>query len=179
MKILFTHFRTAWGMVFVAVTELGLAATQLGGGQAEWAAALRRRFPGADLRPGDSRELRNAQRQVREYLDGRRKTFRLQIDGRGLSAFQGRVLRAVSSIPYGETRTYGEVAKAAGCAGAARAAGGAVGANPFAPVIPCHRVVSAAGGLGGYSGAGGGRTKKKLLDMERRTKPPRSRRLKS
>jgi methylated-DNA-[protein]-cysteine S-methyltransferase len=69
-------------------------------------------------------------------------------------------------IPYGETITYGEMARRVGSM--PRAVGGACGSNPIAIVIPCHRVTAAGGALGGYSGAGGGATKKKLLALEAR-----------
>ncbi len=81
-------------------------------------------------------------------------------------AFAQAVWRACSEIPKGEVRTYGWIAQRIGRPGAARAVGRALGANPFAPLVPCHRVVRADGGLGGYSGAGGIKTKRKLLERE-------------
>lgn len=83
--------------------------------------------------------------------------------------FYRAVWRACAEIPAGETRTYGWIARRIGNPGAARAVGRALGANPFAPVIPCHRVVRADGGLGGYSGAGGTATKRRMLADEART----------
>ena len=80
--------------------------------------------------------------------------------------FYQKVWKACAEIPAGETRTYGWIAKRIGKPGAARAVGRALGANPFAPTIPCHRVVRSDGTLGGYSGAGGLKTKRRLLEKE-------------
>ena len=79
--------------------------------------------------------------------------------------FYQAVWKACASIPKGETRTYGWVAKKVGNPGAARAVGQALGKNPFAPVVPCHRVV-ASNGLGGFSAKGGSAAKARLLKME-------------
>ena len=83
-------------------------------------------------------------------------------------AFYQAVWRACAEIPAGEVRTYGWIAEKIGKPGAARAVGRALGANPFAPRIPCHRVVRSDGSLGGYSGDGGLATKKRMLEEERR-----------
>jgi methylated-DNA-[protein]-cysteine S-methyltransferase len=82
-------------------------------------------------------------------------------------AFYQKVWKACAAIPRGEVRTYGWVARAIGHPGAARAVGQALAANPFAPEIPCHRVIGASGALVGYSGRGGIRRKKSLLDKEK------------
>ena len=84
----------------------------------------------------------------------------------GYSAFERAVWTACASIPAGETRTYGWIARRIGKPGAARAVGAALGRNPFAPTIPCHRVVRSDGGLGGYSGNGGVAAKRRLLKKE-------------
>jgi methylated-DNA-[protein]-cysteine S-methyltransferase len=81
-------------------------------------------------------------------------------------AFDQAVWRACAAIPRGEVRTYGWVAREIGRPGAARAVGGALGRNPFAPVVPCHRVVGADGRLTGYSAAGGVAKKRKMLRAE-------------
>ncbi len=110
---------------------------------------------------GDERDaavLREAARQLSEYFPGKRKAFTLPLDPEG-TAFQRRVWRALQEIPYGETRTYAQIAAAIGSPRACRAVGGANGRNPLPIVVPCHRVV-AASGLGGYSG---GLDKKILL----------------
>jgi O-6-methylguanine DNA methyltransferase len=89
--------------------------------------------------------------------------------------FMQAVWRACASIPKGETRTYGWIAQKIGRPGAARAVGTALGLNPFVPVIPCQRVVRSDGSMGGYSGTGGIRRKRQLLQEEgalKRTKFP-------
>jgi O-6-methylguanine DNA methyltransferase len=99
--------------------------------------------------------------QLAEYFAGTRQVFDLPLDyGTG---FQEGVRRAMAAIPFGETRTYGDLAKQLGAP--AQAIGQACGANPVPILIPCHRVL-AANGLGGYSGAGGVETKVALLKLE-------------
>jgi methylated-DNA-[protein]-cysteine S-methyltransferase len=90
----------------------------------------------------------------------------LVLDMEEVPAFHQRVYALARQIPPGQTRTYGELAQALGVAGAARAVGQALGANPFAPVVPCHRVLAAHGGAGGFSAHGGTRTKLRLLEIE-------------
>tara|TARA_B100000614_G_scaffold261187_1_gene290043 strand:- start:365 stop:643 length:279 start_codon:yes stop_codon:yes gene_type:complete len=81
--------------------------------------------------------------------------------------FQIEVWKEISKIPYGETKTYKDLAIAIGRPNSARAVANACGKNPYAPIIPCHRVIRTDGKLGGYSGKGGIKTKKKLLKQER------------
>lgn len=81
--------------------------------------------------------------------------------------FSQSVWRACAEIPRGETRTYGWIAERIGKPAAARAVGRALGANPFAPTIPCHRVIRSDGKMGGYSGPGGIKAKRTLLEKER------------
>lgn len=107
--------------------------------------------------------LAAAAAQLEEYFAGRRRGFALSLDLRG-TPFQRRVWRLLQEIPYGETRSYGWVAAAAGRPGAARAVGQACGCNPVAIVVPCHRVVASGGGLGGYGG--GLAIKRYLLSLE-------------
>lgn len=92
-------------------------------------------------------------------------------DMKNYSPFSQAVWKACASIPKGEVRTYGWIAKQIGKPGSARAVGKALGANPFAPIIPCHRVIRSDGGLGGYSGAGGIKTKKQMLIQEKAKLP--------
>lgn len=106
--------------------------------------------------------------QLREYLDGARRAFELPLAPAG-TAFQQAVWREIARVPYGETVTYAELARRAGCGGAARAAGAATGRNPLSIVVPCHRVVGSKGALTGY--AGGLERKAWLLDLERRLAP--------
>lgn len=88
------------------------------------------------------------------------------VDYDGVPDFQRRVYEAARRIPYGEVRTYGELARELGEPGAARAVGQALGANPYAPLIPCHRILAASGGSGGFSAEGGVVTKLRLLEIE-------------
>lgn len=102
-------------------------------------------------------------RQLNEYFSGTRMSFELPFDYRG-SEFQRRVWEELSRIPYGETRSYADVALSIGTPGAARAVGQANGRNQIAIIIPCHRVIAADGGIGGY---GGGLWRKlRLLERE-------------
>jgi methylated-DNA-[protein]-cysteine S-methyltransferase len=106
-----------------------------------------------------------ALRQVREYFAARRTDFDLPLAPEG-TAFQRSVWRQLQEIPYGETISYGELARRVGNPKAARAVGTANGANPLPIVIPCHRVIAGDGTLGGFGG--GLPTKQTLLDMEKR-----------
>ena len=104
--------------------------------------------------------------QLSEYFERRRTTFDFTLDFDG-TPFQVSVWQALLQIPYGETRSYGDIAKSIGKPGAARAVGMANHENPIAVVIPCHRVVGQNGSLTGY--AGGLHLKQKLLSIEQRT----------
>jgi len=90
--------------------------------------------------------------QLREYFAGQRTAFDLPLDTSTATAFQATVYEELLRVPYGHVITYGELARRVGRPGGARAVGQAVGANPIPIVIPCHRVVSGAGRLGGFSG---------------------------
>lgn len=108
--------------------------------------------------------FRAAKRQLREYFQGTRTDFELPLHAKG-TPFQKSVWKALTKIPYGQTRSYGEIAKAIGRPTAVRAVGLANGRNPLPIVVPCHRVIGAGGKLVGY---GGGLTvKQALLDRER------------
>lgn len=117
----------------------------------------------ADAAAGADPLVQEAQRQLLEYLDGKRKRFDLKLAPHG-TEFQVRVWQALLDIPYGETRSYGDIARAAGSPKGARAVGMACNRNPIAIIIPCHRVIGGDGGLTGY--AGGPLIKDKLLKLE-------------
>lgn len=93
-----------------------------------------------------------ARRELEAYFAGQRHAFDVPVDWSLIHGFATDVLRATAQIPYGRTTTYGQVATSAGSPRAARAAGNALGSNPIPIVVPCHRVLHADGGLGGYSG---------------------------
>ena len=109
--------------------------------------------------------LIETERQLTEYFAGKRTSFCLDLDFVG-TEFQKRVWEALVRIPFGETRSYGEVAREIGRPSAVRAVGAAAGRNPISIVAPCHRVVGASGALTGF--AGGLDTKTKLLSIEGR-----------
>jgi methylated-DNA-[protein]-cysteine S-methyltransferase len=140
------------GPLTVASTEKGIASIHFGNDLPE----------GAITDPSANHETVE---QLMEYFEGKRTQFDLQLDVEG-TAFQKAVWSELLRIPYGETRTYGEIAKAIGRPGAARAVGMANHDNPIAVVIPCHRVVGRDGSLTGY--AGGLHLKAQLLSIERR-----------
>ena len=118
---------------------------------------------GAGAEQGSSAVLERAAAQLREYFLGERRRFDLPLAPQG-TAFQQRVWQALYAIPFGETRSYGELARELGSA--ARAVGGACGANPIPIIIPCHRVLAAKGRLGGFSGGDGLSSKRQLLAHE-------------
>jgi O-6-methylguanine DNA methyltransferase len=165
MEIVHTaSFDTPIGTCRIATSARGLAYLELphasGRGLRGW---LRRFAPDAECVEAYA-PARAAIAQLTEYLEGKRREFDLALDLRG-TAFQRAVWQVMLAIPYGESRSYGDVARAVGRPRALRAVGAASGANPVALVVPCHRVVAAAGRLGGY---GGGRElKARLLAMER------------
>ncbi len=110
--------------------------------------------------------LAEASRQLLAYLAGRLRDFDLPLSLRG-TPFQQQVWQELRTIPYGQTRTYGELAQDIGGRGKARAVGGAAHANPIAIVVPCHRLIGAGGKLTGFGG--GLPMKQALLDLERRS----------
>jgi methylated-DNA-[protein]-cysteine S-methyltransferase len=109
--------------------------------------------------------LDEAERQIGDYFAGRRREFDLPLAPRG-TEFQQRVWQALREIPFGETRSYGQIAERIGQPTAVRAVGAANGRNPLSIVAPCHRVIGANGDLTGF--AGGIETKRFLLALEKR-----------
>jgi methylated-DNA-[protein]-cysteine S-methyltransferase len=109
--------------------------------------------------------LLEVERQLVEYFEGKRISFSLDLDFAG-TEFQSSVWRALLTIPYGETRSYAEIAKQVGNARAVRAVGAANGKNPISIVAPCHRVIGSNGKLTGF--AGGLKVKERLLALEAR-----------
>ena len=113
----------------------------------------------------DNKILLQAEKELEEYFDGKRKKFTLPLDLRGTD-FQLRVWNVLRKIPYGETRSYKEVALAAGNEKASRAVGMANNKNPILIVVPCHRVIGSNGAMTGF--ACGLDVKKKLLELEKK-----------
>lgn len=158
-------FPTAIGEITIARSErgvcyIGLPSASMGRIKA-W---VRRNFPGEALHPASAPFTRE-RRELQEYTDGRRNHFTFPIDHHN-TPFSLKVLEQVSRVPYGETATYGAIARRIGRPRTARAVGRAVAANPLPLVIPCHRIVGSDGSLTGYGG--GIALKKALLDLEAR-----------
>jgi O-6-methylguanine DNA methyltransferase len=151
------------GTLRLASTAEGLAYVELphadGRGFSGW---LQRVAPGAKCVEGYAPN-RQAVRELQEYLEGKRTEFGLALDLRG-TPFQLEVWSALREIPYGETRSYADIAREVGRPNAVRAVGAANGSNPLAIVVPCHRVIASDGRLAGYGG--GVSLKARLLAME-------------
>ena len=150
------------GHLWLAATEVGLCAIELGGDEAAFVHALERRWGVTPQR--DDGPLAAARQQVQEYLAGRRKTFDLPLDLRLLRPFQRQVLDATLAVPWGQATTYRTLAVQAGRPRAGRAVGRAQATNPIPLVIPCHRVIGSDGSLRGYGG--GLEMKAALLRLE-------------
>lgn len=155
---------TPLGGLWVAVSEKGLVAVESGVSKDEFAAYLGKRFKRTvECAP---ERVAEAVKQLNDYLDGKRSEFTIPIDWSVMRPFQQAALKATFAIPYGQTRTYGEIARQIGRARAARAVGRAQVTNPMPLVIPCHRVIGADGKLHGYGGGEGLKTKEWLLKLE-------------
>lgn len=152
------------GEIWTAVSAQGLAAVDLWGDRERLATNITR-LTGSDAVYAPDR-VAMVTEQIGEYLAGERKTFDLAVDWSVLTPFQREVLQVVMAIPFGQTRTYGDIAQALGKLGAMRAVGRANALNPMPLVIPCHRVLGADGRLHGYSAPGGLETKAALLRLE-------------
>lgn len=147
------------------VGRLTLVASDVGLAAILWENDKPRRVALDSIRNDDDHPtLRCAEQQLNEYFEGRRTSFDLALDPVG-TTFQRSVWRALLRIPFGETRTYGEIAAELGNPKAVRAVGAANGRNPLSIVTPCHRVIGARGDLTGF--AGGLRAKEYLLRLER------------
>lgn len=159
---------TLWWCRFESpIGDLYLAAGQAGLQQISFA-PTREQFLG-DLDPRirlveDQTRLAEYRRQLRQYFEGARTRFSMDLDLGRLTQFQRRVLAAAAAIPVGEVRTYGQIARTLGKPKAARAVGQALGRNPLPIVLPCHRVIASDGSLGGYGG--GLERKRQLLQLE-------------
>ena len=151
------------GRLLVAATPKGVCFVGLSGRDGELESALRREFPKAAAIERDEDRLGAAVGAILAYLEGREPHIDLPVDIRA-TAFQRRVWAELRRIPFGETRSYAEIAAAVGAPRAVRAVGRACATNPVALVVPCHRVVREDGGLSGYRW--GLERKKALLERE-------------
>jgi AraC family transcriptional regulator of adaptative response/methylated-DNA-[protein]-cysteine methyltransferase len=161
-RIAYCSFSSPLGAVLIAATEKGLCSVKLADDAARLRQLLAEEFSQAEIREKDLPELR---KKILAFIEGEASLARLPLDIRG-TVFQRRVWDELRRIPRGETRTYGEIARAIGAPAAVRAVGSACGANPVALVVPCHRAVRTDGGLGGYAWGVG--RKKKLLALEKK-----------
>jgi AraC family transcriptional regulator of adaptative response/methylated-DNA-[protein]-cysteine methyltransferase len=167
VSISYAFVKTPLGLLLVAATGRGLCSVQFGENAESLFEELQREYPEAHLSqsPAGEGELAAWKKALTEFLEGETVPLHLPIDVRA-TAFQLKVWRYLQTIPAGEVRTYGEVAKAIGEPGASRAVGTACGANKVALVIPCHRVIRGDRGMGGYRW--GLERKTALLETEKR-----------
>ena len=148
--------------VFVASTIQGVCMVDFLTSEKTFLKELERRFPGEIIR--DDQKNREVLSQLGKYLRGELKRFNCPLVFKG-TPFQRRVWSELAKIPYGETRSYKEIAEAIGHPKAYRAVGNANGQNSIPLIIPCHRVIQSDGGLGGFGH--GVEVKKQLLDFEK------------
>jgi methylated-DNA-[protein]-cysteine S-methyltransferase len=163
IKVAIDSCQTAWGWVGIASSPSGLLALTLPEPTQEGALKplLERWGKG---QPYNDLRLDGLKAKLRQYFDGQRVLFDEPLYLSRATAFQRRVWSAVRGIPYGETRSYGQIARQAGSPGAARAVGRAMATNPVPIVVPCHRVIGSSGKLRGFGG--GLDLKRRLLEME-------------
>ena len=148
--------------VFVASTERGVCMVDFLKSEKVFLKRLREHFPGKIIK--DDRKNGKVLSQLKRYLKGELKRFDCRLDFRG-TPFQKKVWAALAKIPYGQTRSYKEIARAIGHPKAFRAVGNANGENSIPLILPCHRVIESNGGLGGFGH--GIKVKKQLLDFEK------------
>lgn len=166
----YTLFETSIGRCGIAWNERGVTCLQLPerDAAATRARLLTRVTPGAERDADPTEAIHAAITSIRELLQGKPHDLQsVQLDMHGLPEFACKVYRAARLILPGATQTYGELARRIGSPGSARAVGRALGQNPFAIIVPCHRVLAAAGGIGGFSARGGVQTKWRILEIER------------
>lgn len=154
---------TPLGDFRLAASNLGLIAVEWADAQPELDAYLQKLKHPLEANP---KKLTPYIKELREYLNGRRKTFTIPIDWSPFTPFQRKALQAVFRIPYGEIRTYIEIAREIDHPHAYRAVGAANAMNPMPIIVPCHRVIGTDGKLHGYGGGNGLPTKEWLLKLE-------------
>jgi methylated-DNA-[protein]-cysteine S-methyltransferase len=159
MRYYYDFYESPHGQMLLVAGDEGLSGVYFDG---------QKDFPRIDAEwRGDARHapLRQARRELAEYFGRERERFEIVLAPEG-TPFQRSVWRAISTVGFGETISYGELARRAGFSGSARAAGAATGRNPISIIVPCHRIVGANGTLTGY--AGGLDRKRALLALESR-----------
>ena len=162
-RISYTTASCSLGRLLVAATEKGVCAVRLGDSDAALEADLLNEYPAADVHRDDE-SLRECVEQLLNHLNGGRPHLDLPLDVQA-TAFQWSVWEKLREIPYGSTRSYGDIAEAIGRPTATRAVARAIATNPVALVVPCHRVIREDKSLGGYRW--GVERKQALLQKER------------
>jgi methylated-DNA-[protein]-cysteine S-methyltransferase len=162
----YTIFQTKWGYFGLAGTEYGLCRTQLPGSKPEKIKThLLKNLPAAKFEKTFCKIL---QQQITAYFEGDCIKFSrdipLILDG--FSSFSISILKTCRKIEFGQTTTYGKLAKKAGRPNASRAVGSTMAKNPLPLIIPCHRIIRSDGKMGGFSAPGGITLKKKMLELE-------------
>jgi AraC family transcriptional regulator of adaptative response/methylated-DNA-[protein]-cysteine methyltransferase len=170
MRITYSTFDSPIGLVLVGATANGVCSVKIGSSEAALTNDLRREYPSAEIEL-DRKPRSEWTKAIAKHLRGAAPSLDLPIDVRA-TAFQWKVWRALQQIPYGETRAYAQVANSIGKPKAVRAVASACAANPVALVVPCHRVVPTAGGVGRYRW--GSDCKERLLAGEQRRAKSRS-----
>lgn len=156
-EVVYSSFRSQIAPITVVEGPQGVLLVDLRERGVDWIRDEAARAFGTGVRL--KRRVSDGARQIREYLEGRRRDFDVPIDLRLTSGFRNEALRALTGVRFGQVVSYGELARRAGRPGGARAVGGAMGHNPIPVIVPCHRVVAADGTLGGFTGG---------LDIKRR-----------
>jgi methylated-DNA-[protein]-cysteine S-methyltransferase len=162
-------FDTAIGVCAIGWNALGISRVCLPEASPE---KMERRFGAEGARKRPPRIVADAARRIARHVAGKPQRFGdIALDMTGIPPFNRRVYRALRRVPAGATVTYADLAKAVGSPGAARAVGQAMAKNPFAIIVPCHRVLASTGKAGGFSAFGGAKTKVRLLAGEGVTAP--------
>lgn len=160
MKFFYDAYQAPFGIIHVILDETGVYRIELT--SEGWQKSVTE-FALIE----DQHRCREAVRQIGEYLGGQRKHFNLPLSIQG-SEFSRKVWQELQNIPYGETRSYAEIARAIGKPDGFRAVGQANRRNPLPMIIPCHRVIGKNGAMTGYIGKGYLGIKEELLEMERK-----------
>ena len=152
------------GPIFIGVDGQGVVAIKIDSSEADFISGVEQKYGAVITHSPD--KVAGVIEQLREYFEGQRSSFSLDVNLKQLTQFQQKVLLATLEVPHGQITTYGEIARRLGKVRLARAVGQALARNPIPILIPCHRVLSADGSLHGYSGGKGLETKGQLLRLE-------------
>ncbi len=155
--------QTEWGFFGVVAQDKNVLATYLPGPQEKILRRIKKDWPEAIE---TNSILPRLCQQVIKYFSGSTVRFSTPLDLSHLTPFRGEVIKACQQIPYGQTASYADLARAAGSPQAARAVGSTMANNPLPLIVPCHRVLCSNGTIGGFSSPNGVREKKKLLQLE-------------